>query len=32
MLYGDTLIKISGGPTITTDQGKQIISQLHSKL
>ena len=32
VLYGDTLIKLSGGTDITTDQGKQIISQLHSKL
>jgi hypothetical protein len=32
VLYGDTLIKISGGTDISTDQGKQIISQLHSKL
>ena len=32
VLYGDTLIKISGLTEITEDQGKQIISQLHSKL
>jgi hypothetical protein len=32
VLYGDTLIKLSGGTEVTTDQGKQIISQLHSKL
>jgi hypothetical protein len=32
VLYGDTLIKISGLTDVTTDQGKQIISQLHSKL
>ena len=32
VLYGDTLIKISGLTEITIDQGKQIISQLHSKL
>ena len=32
VLYGDELIKISGATDITTDQGKQIVSQLHSKL
>ncbi len=32
VLYGDTLIKISGGTTITEAQGKQIITQLHAKL
>lgn len=32
VLYGDILIKLSGGTDVTTDQGKQIISQLHSKL
>jgi hypothetical protein len=32
VLYGDVLIKISGLTEVTTDQGKQIISELHSKL
>ena len=32
VLYGDVLIKISGVTDVTTDQGKQIISELHSKL
>jgi hypothetical protein len=32
VLYGDTLIKISGLTDVTTDQAKQIITQLHSKL
>ncbi len=32
VLYGDILIKLSGGTDVTTGQGKQIISQLHSKL
>jgi hypothetical protein len=32
VLYGDALYKISGGTDITEDQGKQIITQLHSKV
>ena len=32
VLYGDVLFKISGLTDVTTDQGKQIISELHSKL
>ncbi len=32
VLYGDVLIKISGVTDVSTDQGKAIISQLHSKL
>jgi hypothetical protein len=32
VLYGDVLIKISGVTDVSTDQGKQIIGQLHSKL
>ncbi len=32
VVYGDVLIKISGLTEVTTDQGKQIVSELHSKL
>jgi hypothetical protein len=32
VLYGDTLIKITGLTTPTISQDKQIISQLHAKL
>jgi hypothetical protein len=32
VLYGDVLITISGLTEVSTDQGKQIISELHAKL
>ena len=32
VLYGDVLIKISGVSDLTTDQAKQIVSELHSKI
>jgi hypothetical protein len=32
VVYGDVLIKLSGGTDTTIDQSKQIISELHSKL
>jgi len=32
VVYGDILIKLSGGTETTIDQSKQIIGELHSKL